>query len=127
MADCVTDLILQIPARPGEGRGDHYLTRKNRFITVLHVTEIGIFVTFLWSATLWFTMRAIGYCRVSTENQIGDDAYGLDVQRESIRKYCQDNGLELARIYEDAGFSGSLEAPDRPGLRDLLVVVQARR
>jgi DNA invertase Pin-like site-specific DNA recombinase len=69
-------------------------------------------------------MRAIGYCRVSTENQTGDDTYGLDVQREATRKYCQDNGLELARIYEDAGFSGSLEAPDRPGLRDLLVAVQ---
>jgi DNA invertase Pin-like site-specific DNA recombinase len=69
-------------------------------------------------------MRALGYCRVSTDNQTGEDVYGLDAQREAIKKYCQENGLVLAEIYEDAGFSGSLDVPERPGLRALLNGVQ---
>jgi DNA invertase Pin-like site-specific DNA recombinase len=43
-------------------------------------------------------MRAIGYVRVSTENQTGEDAYGLETQREAIAKYCQGNGLDLGEV-----------------------------
>jgi len=65
-------------------------------------------------------VKALGYVRVSTENQNGSDTYGLETQRSAIAKYCQDNDLELVQVFEDPALSGSLEALKRPGLRALL-------
>jgi DNA invertase Pin-like site-specific DNA recombinase len=65
-------------------------------------------------------MRAIGYVRVSTENQNSCDSFGLETQRDAITKYCSVNGLELEKIFEDPALSGSLPALDRPGLRGVL-------
>jgi len=59
-------------------------------------------------------VKAIGYIRVSTEAQAGEDRYGPDVQRDAIRKYASAEGVDLARICEDLGVSGGLE--HRPGL-----------
>lgn len=64
--------------------------------------------------------RAVGYVRVSTGNQNGGDSYGLEVQRDSIRRYCQANNLELAEIYEDPALSGCLPPLERPGLKAAL-------
>lgn len=69
-------------------------------------------------------MKALGYVRVSTENQNGSDTYGLETQRAAIAKYCQDNELELVQVFEDPALSGSLEALKRPGLRALLEAVR---
>ena len=69
-------------------------------------------------------MGVLGYCRVSTEGQNGADSFGLETQRDAIKKYCTANGLELVQIFEDPALSGSLEALDRPGLRALLETVQ---
>ena len=33
--------------------------------------------------------RVIGYIRVSTDGQVGEDKYGLDAQRADILKYCE--------------------------------------
>ena len=57
-------------------------------------------------------MKAIGYCRVSTDNQKEEGT--ITLQREAIKDYCQRNKIELVRIFEDEGVSGGLE--DRPGL-----------
>jgi DNA invertase Pin-like site-specific DNA recombinase len=65
-------------------------------------------------------MRAVGYVRVSTENQNGADSFGLESQRDTIAKYCAASGLELVQIYEDPAFSGSLPPLERPGLHALL-------
>jgi DNA invertase Pin-like site-specific DNA recombinase len=65
-------------------------------------------------------MRAIGYVRVSTENQVGEDAFGLETQREAIAKYCLGNGLDLIEIYEDPAVSGSIEPLSWPGMADVL-------
>jgi site-specific DNA recombinase len=64
--------------------------------------------------------KVVGYCRVSTEGQNGADAFGLETQREAIRHYCQERGLELLSIYEDPALSGSLQPLERPGLLALL-------
>ena len=69
-------------------------------------------------------MRAVGYVRVSTENQNGCDSFGLETQRDAISKYCTANGLELVQIFEDPAFSGSLPPLERPGLRAVLEAVQ---
>jgi site-specific DNA recombinase len=65
-------------------------------------------------------MRALGYCRVSTENQNGADSFGLETQRDTITKYCTANGLDLVGMYEDPALSGSLPPLERPGLHALL-------
>jgi DNA invertase Pin-like site-specific DNA recombinase len=49
---------------------------------------------------------AYGYARVSTHTQ-SERGYGMDIQREAIGKYCRDNGLELAEIFEDRGIGGA--------------------
>lgn len=69
-------------------------------------------------------MRAVGYCRVSTENQNGCDSFGLESQRTAINNYCMANGLELVKIYEDPALSGSLPPLERPGLHHLLEILK---
>lgn len=59
-----------------------------------------------------------GYIRVSTETQ-AEKGGGLDVQRSAIEKYAKDNGIELARLFCDAGVSGTQE--NRPALDELLL------
>ena len=36
--------------------------------------------------------NAIGYIRVSTERQADDDKYGIEVQKQAILLYANDNG-----------------------------------
>ena len=50
-------------------------------------------------------MKAIGYVRVSTEDQ-ARDGYGLPAQEHAIRAYCDAQGWELTAVYADAGKSG---------------------
>ncbi len=50
-------------------------------------------------------MRAVGYARVSTEEQ-AKEGYGLDAQTRSIHAYCQAQGWDLGEVYTDAGKSG---------------------
>ena len=40
-------------------------------------------------------MNVVAYIRVSTDNQCGDDKFGLDVQRKNIMDYCAANGMEI--------------------------------
>lgn len=45
--------------------------------------------------------KAIGYIRVSTVEQGGDDRYGIDAQKEEIIKYAKQNDYELVDILVD--------------------------
>jgi site-specific DNA recombinase len=62
------------------------------------------------------------YLRVSTDEQAKDGHYGLKVQEDRLRQYCASQGFTLdeAHVFRDEGFSGSLEAKDRPGLNAML-------
>ena len=60
-------------------------------------------------------MRAVGYCRVSTQEQMREGV-SLDAQKERIRSWSKANGYELVEIYVDAGISGK-RADNRPGLQ----------
>ncbi|MED1559372.1 recombinase family protein [Bacillus paramycoides] len=65
--------------------------------------------------------KVVGYIRVSTEGQVRD-GYSLAYQVEEIERYCNENNLELLRVYEDRGLSGA--TVDEEGLtveRDGLV------
>jgi len=49
-------------------------------------------------------MTAIGYVRVSTEDQ-AKEGVSLDNQKSKIEAYCQLKDLELREVIEDAGIS----------------------
>jgi DNA invertase Pin-like site-specific DNA recombinase len=65
-------------------------------------------------------MRAIGYCRVSTEEQ-GDSKAGLESQEATIRDEVCKRGWELVDIRTDVASGKSLRKRDELGstLRDL--------
>src|SRR4051794_19306062 len=61
---------------------------------------------------------AIGYLRVSTEEQV--QGGGLEVQEQSIRRYCKEQGLRLIDVASDEGVSGSNGLDARVGLASAL-------
>ena len=61
--------------------------------------------------------NAIGYIRVSTEAQAGDDKYGIEVQKAAILKYADENGYAIQEWKIDE-MSGAKD--DRPALNDIL-------
>lgn len=56
-------------------------------------------------------MNVIGYIRVSTDGQCGEDKFGLDAQREQIVEYCARNGMDISQWVMDEGESGAKERP----------------
>jgi DNA invertase Pin-like site-specific DNA recombinase len=62
-------------------------------------------------------MNAIGYLRVSTDEQAESRA-GLDAQMHAIRRHCERHGLTLTATFTDEGISGAAELDKRPGLLD---------
>lgn len=62
-------------------------------------------------------MKAIGYIRVSTEEQ-ANSGLSLSGQAEKIKAYCSLNDIELVEIVSDAGLSG--KNTDREGLQKIL-------
>lgn len=62
--------------------------------------------------------QAIGYCRVSTDGQVGEDKFGLDAQKEQIKLYALSNGYTVVDWAIDEGISGA--TLDRPALNELL-------
>ena len=67
-------------------------------------------------------MNAVGYIRVSTDEQAGR-GHSLDAQTTLIREFVAARGWHLRRIYADEGLSGSRD--DRPALRQLLREAEA--
>lgn len=61
--------------------------------------------------------NAIGYIRVSTEQQAKDDKYGIDVQKQAILLYANENGYNIVDWKIDE-ISGVKE--DRPALNEIL-------
>jgi site-specific DNA recombinase len=67
--------------------------------------------------------RAIGYVRVSTEQQ-AESGLGLDAQQSSLVAAALRLGLQLTRTFVDAGTSGSLAIEDRPVLLDAVAALR---
>jgi len=70
------------------------------------------------------TKTAIGYVRVSTQEQ-ATDGVSLDAQRDRLRAYCKLNGIKLIDIKSDEGYSGS--TLDRPALQAALQMIRRGR
>lgn len=49
-------------------------------------------------------LKGIGYCRVSTDEQVVD-GFSLDTQEKELKEYCINNNIDLLRIYVDSGVS----------------------
>lgn len=62
--------------------------------------------------------RAVAYCRVSTQGQVGEDKYGIEAQKRDIISYCEKNNIQIDGWYIDAGVSGA--KADRPELQRIL-------
>lgn len=69
-------------------------------------------------------MRAIGYVRVSTDEQ-AKEGISLDSQRAKIAAYCELNDLSLVEIIEDAGKSG--KDLNREGIQSLLGKIKGKQ
>jgi DNA invertase Pin-like site-specific DNA recombinase len=67
---------------------------------------------------------AIGYLRVSTEEQ-ADSRAGLDAQRAAILAEAERRGWRIVEVIEDAGFSG--KDLKRPGIVAALDALKRRR
>jgi site-specific DNA recombinase len=67
------------------------------------------------------------YQRVSTEEQ-KQKGYSLEAMNEKCQHYIksQDSAV-FVKVYEDAGFSGSLPPSKRPGIKQLLEDMKAER
>jgi len=68
-------------------------------------------------------MKAIGYIRVSTEDQ-AKEGVSLDNQRAKIRAYCELREMDLDGIIEDAGISA--KNLNRPGVQKVLDMARKR-
>lgn len=66
--------------------------------------------------------RAIGYVRVSTEEQ-AKEGVSLEAQEERIRKYAEYKGFDLIEIIRDEGKSGG--TANREGFQKLLARIEA--
>ncbi len=62
-------------------------------------------------------LKAVGYCRVSTDQQ-AESGHSLKAQQRAIEEFIQRKGWVPGPIYTDAGLSGRLD--QRPALRKLL-------
>ena len=68
-------------------------------------------------------MRAIIYCRVSTQDQV-QGGVSMDAQLAKARSWAELNGATEILSFRDEGLSGTKGADQRPGLRDALAAVQ---
>ena len=59
---------------------------------------------------------AVGCVRVSTSEQ----EISVEAQKETIRRWCDEQGLTLLEIFADVGVSGSARITERPGLLSAL-------
>jgi len=63
-------------------------------------------------------VRAIGYVRVSTAEQV--NGFGLEVQERAIRDWAKREEVRLLALNRDEGLSGSNGLDTRPGLAEAL-------
>src|SRR4051794_39368820 len=69
--------------------------------------------------------KAIGYIRVSTEEQ-AVHGHGLEVQERAIRAFADSQGYELLELIADPGISGARAPAERPGFRRVLTLAHER-
>ena len=66
--------------------------------------------------------RAALYVRVSTDEQAAE-GYSLDAQKNILEDHCLAEGLDIAGIYEDDGYSG--RNANRPAYRRMMAEIDS--
>jgi len=69
------------------------------------------------------SQTAIGYVRVSTEEQ-SNNGHGLEAQEKAIRAFAESQGYELLEVVADAGVSGATRPDTRPGFSRVLELAE---
>ena len=69
--------------------------------------------------------KAVGYIRVSTEEQ-AIKGHGLEVQDRAIRSFAESQGYTLLEVVSDPGVSGAKRPEDRPGFQRIIELAKAR-
>ena len=69
-------------------------------------------------------LRAVGYVRVSTDQQ-AQEGVSLDAQHVRIRAHCVSQDIELVEIVCDDGYSA--KSLDRPGIKRALQMLEAKQ
>ena len=69
-------------------------------------------------------MRALVYCRVSTQEQATDDHYSLTNQEARCRDYIKHRSWQLVKVLRDVGSGKSAE---RPYCQELLLAIREKR
>lgn len=71
-------------------------------------------------------MAIYAYYRVSTKTQV--EKNGTEMQKDVVGKYCEENKLNIDKIFEDDGISGAMDDMEdsltRPGMIELLSTIQ---
>lgn len=62
-------------------------------------------------------INVIGYVRVSTDGQCGEDKFGLEVQENQIKEYAAQHDMTIVKWFRDEGESG---AKERPGFDEII-------
>lgn len=62
--------------------------------------------------------NAVGYLRVSTDGQVGEDKFGLESQRQQIERFAATEGYTISEWYTDEGISGV--ADNKPALDEII-------
>jgi len=68
-------------------------------------------------------MKAVIYCRVSTEEQAQENHHSLDAQKRLCSDFAKQKGYQVVKIFEDAGKSGR-KMEGRNALLDLMDFVK---
>ena len=69
--------------------------------------------------------RAIIYLRVSDEDQV-KDGYGLESQEWTCRKFCNEHGWTVVRVFRDDGVSAWADV-QRKGFIEMMAAIEADR
>lgn len=65
--------------------------------------------------------KVFGYARVSGQGQVEGD--GFRRQEEEIQTYCKANKIELVKIFQEKGVSGTTDETQRPAFQDMLTAI----
>jgi site-specific DNA recombinase len=70
------------------------------------------------------SVRAIGYCRVSTQEQ-AREGVSVAAQEAAVRGYCAMRGIDLVEVVIDGGVSASTALAKRPGGGRVLAMIES--
>ena len=76
-------------------------------------------------ALLAGSFRAAIYCRLSKDDDLQGESASIANQRDTLEKFCEKQGWEVAAVYQDDGFTGlNMERPD---LKRMLKAIERKQ